>query len=434
MPYTNLLRTNFRQADIDAHVGPAKDFLERHQLAAAMVQTGERTLEEFLPDLVKRIADTRNLRMAWGYLSRHGGAAPGPNGMTYADLELFAVWELLRRIESSILQGRYVPGPVKAQVVSKGSGRGMRTLSLMNIEDRVVQRGIVQIIQPLLDPQFDAHSFGGRPGRSPFEALARADALMQAHGLTVWITEDIRNAFDMVPLGRLLDIIRKRLPNLEFVPLVARVIREDQRKGLLQGGPLSPLLMNLYLDHFLDRVWRQLHPDIPLLRFIDDILILCRPMDDPRALHAELQQLLQRAAMPLKGTAETAMHDLTHGQRADWLGFELTLGREGMEVRLLLSEQRGKWFDHLRENLLLSHEKTDSPFRASQVILGQIRQAGPCYLTTDREGLYATTREVAREMGFEEIPSFGEFQIAWNEGNQRWCDLRQSAAREFLSE
>src|SRR5436853_18013 len=116
MPYTNLLRPNFRQADIDAHSGPANDYLERYQQAAAEVAAGRRNVHEFLPDLVKRIADTRNLRTAWDYLSHGRGAAPGPNGLTYADLEDFAVWELLRRLKDSILEGRYVPGPVRTQV------------------------------------------------------------------------------------------------------------------------------------------------------------------------------------------------------------------------------------------------------------------------------------------------------------------------------
>jgi hypothetical protein len=116
------------------------------------------------PFLLSRIADPRTLRDAWDHLARQGGQAPGPNGLRYTDLSTAEAWELCRCLARALRDGTYHPGRQQVCWIEKGAGRNKRPLVLQNIEDRVVQRAIVTILQPLLDPLFDERRFP-RPGK-----------------------------------------------------------------------------------------------------------------------------------------------------------------------------------------------------------------------------------------------------------------------------
>ena len=169
-------------------------------------------------------------------------------------------------LRKTILDTTYRPGRDRRVPIPKASGHGTRTLLIQSIIDRLVQRAIVQTVQPYLDPTFDEQSYGYRPGCDRQQALARAERLALSANTWVWLTEDLKDAFNQVPQRRLLDVVRHRLPNEGIVRLIEHVVLTDTGRGLRQGGCLSPLLLNLYLDHHLDRRWRMRHPDLSLLR------------------------------------------------------------------------------------------------------------------------------------------------------------------------
>jgi retron-type reverse transcriptase len=219
-----------------------------------------------VPHLFARAIDTRNLRVAWDYLAASGGQAPGPDGWSYADLDHHETWALLRQLHRALEGGSYGPGPERRIQIPKTSGRGHRTLRLQNIVDRVVQRAVLQVLEPVLDPRFVDNSFGFRPRRGREQALARVEHLARHHQRWHWVTEDLQDAFDNVPLRRLEDILQQHLPEPRLRGLLARMLHTGRKRGLRQGGALSPLLLNVYLDHFLDRRWQQQQPDVPLLR------------------------------------------------------------------------------------------------------------------------------------------------------------------------
>ncbi len=246
----------------DWHVGDRNSFLRRHVAAAdAAVRHGPQAIHALSSRLLQRIGDARNLHIAWDFLRQHGGQAPGPNGHRYHQFEVPELWNVVRCIGAAVRESTYRPGPARRVKILKGSGRGYRTLTLHNIEDRAVQRGIVQIIQPLIDPRFDERSSGFRPGRGRQLALAQALAFTVQQNRRVWLVEDLRDAFDHVPHQRLLDVLRRTLPE-DVLQLIAHVIHNGGKHGLPQGSPLSPLLLNIYLDHFLDTPWRKLHPNL----------------------------------------------------------------------------------------------------------------------------------------------------------------------------
>ena len=306
-----------RLVPVGAHTGSAQDYLRRHERDAENAVRGNREAKRnFVSQLLKRTADPRNLRLAWDYLATKGGQAPGVDGMRFEELENAEAWELMRTVERAILDDKYRPAPDRMQKIPKSSGNGYRTLLIPTAIDRMVQRSIVQTIQPFLDPMFDDDSFGFRPGKDRLDALARAEQLTCGDGLWVWISEDIKNAFDQVPLSRLLDVAKRVLPDEGIVRLIERMIGTGSKRGLRQGGPLSPMLLNLYLHHHLDRPWRKHHADVPLIRVADDLLLLCRDRQAAERSYADLEMLLRPAGMPLKGTPQTTIQELNRGDSA----------------------------------------------------------------------------------------------------------------------
>jgi group II intron reverse transcriptase/maturase len=407
---------HYRPELVAAHTGDCESFLHRHALVAHdAVQQGAHQVRSLGAHLLGWIADARNLRLAWDYLAHNGGQAPGPSRRRFADFENQETWEYVRVIGKAIQYGSYRPGPVRRKDIPKGAGRGDRTLTIANIEDRVVARAVVQIIQPLYDPTFDENSFGFRPGRGRQLALAHAMTVTKQQERCVWLVEDLKQAFDRVPHGRLLDVLRMRLPE-NVVQLIERIIHNDSGRGLPQGSPLSPLLLNIYLDHFLDTRWRQLHPDLPLLRYADDLLILCHTEQEARSARPDLEQLLTPAAMLLKH-CEDSVSNLTLGQHAEWLGYQVA-----HKGRLTVTIAESSW-DGLRERLVLAHSKPQSPLRAYSTIRSWILQQAPCYADTDWAQAYVRLVETAKELDFDEIPSRNLVLSRWRRAYARWRRL-----------
>lgn len=400
---------------------------------AEALQRGRGRLSQLKPRLIGWIADHRNLRHACDHLATDGGPGAGPNGVAFHEIDSRASWSLVRSLSKIILDDRYRHGEVRTVRVPKSSGRGHRILSIANIQDRVVSRAIAQIMEPLLGAQFDQYSFC-RPGRGVFDALATANAYWQRQCRKVWIVNDVANAFDAVPLKRLMEIIKQRVPCQRVAALIAASMGIDREKGILQGSPLSQLLMNVYLDHFLDRPWRRQHPDTPLLRYMDDLLVLCGPKDDAERLFADLSRITQNAGLALKFDAATAIRDIGKGETADWLGFRIFNGASGIEPRLKLGDGPGDLPARLRSNLLEQHDHAESPLGAVCVIEGMIAQMGPTYLYDDIQFVYSVFRSVASELAFEEIPSREQFQDLWGRSYTRWANCQEKAIRNLNDE
>ena len=411
-----------RRRAADAHRGTRHDFLRRHEMDATEAARGSLVAKRaFASKLLKWIADHRNLHAALDYLASECGQGAGPDGLTYTDLADWDNWELVRTLSKAILNGTYRPGPDRIQWIKKTSGNGDRILRYPSVIDRVVQRAVVQVLQPFLDPMFDPLSFGYRPRRGVNHAVAHAERLAVDHGNWVWVTEDLKDAFDAVPQERLLQVMRKHVPDDGTMALLERLIRTESGRGLRQGGNLSPFLMNAYLDHVLDQPWRKRNPGQPQLRWADDSLIQCSGRTNAILRHQRLDELVRPAGMKLKGSPGSTIFDLGAGDSADWLGYRISRAEDRLRIVV-----REKSWDDLTDELKLCQTKHDSQLRAIRVIRGWVVFLGPCYPWMDVPGTYARISRLCSEQAFHEVPSLGVFSEWWTKAHERWEILRRA--------
>jgi hypothetical protein len=203
--------------------------------------------------------------------------------------------------------------------------------------------------------------------------------------------------------------------------LIERVVLTKTKRGLRQGGNLSPLLLNLYLDHFLDKKWLRQHPDLTLLRWADDLLVMSSAWEEAQQAYQDLRLLLSPTGMMLKGTPEQAIHDLRDSGYADWLGYRLSKGKKG----LVINTTESAW-DSLAEKLEQDQEKDCSPLRANQTIMGWISQLGPCFNSTDLIQTYARIVTLAHMQAFDEILTMEQVRQHWRSAYMRWQHVRRN--------
>ena len=226
---------------VTRHRGDCHDFLSRHRRQAREATTlGRSALKAIAPSLLYRVSDERTLYVAWNHLRKHGGRAPGPDGLRYDDHDDRETWRRCRGLRNRIRAGKYAPRPERVVMIAKGPGRGRRPLVIQSVLDRVVQRTVVEVVQPFLDPLFDDRSLGFRPGRGRLHALALAERLFASKGRKVWVTEDVRDAFLHVPLARLLQLVRNYLPADDLTDFIGAVLGNASTPGLHRAAPCRP--------------------------------------------------------------------------------------------------------------------------------------------------------------------------------------------------
>jgi group II intron reverse transcriptase/maturase len=413
---------------VSRHRGTPDDFITRHRRQARrMLGLGRAGIEKIAPALLRRISDERCSKVAWDYLSANGGQAPGPDGFRYDDFDEEDVWHECRQLRDQIRSRKYQPGDESVTWIPKASGRGKRPLVLQGIFDRVVQRACVEVLQPLLDPMFDARSFGYRPKKSHLHALALASRLASKQGRWVWVTVDLKDAFTSVPLKRLLGIVKKYLPDDELVRFLKTVVTSEKVKGLRQGGPLSPLLLNVFLHDHLDRKWRASQPDVPHARYADDLLLVCESPEEAAQAYDDVKELLRPTGMVIKESKDEAIKDLTKGCPAEYLGFKIRKAKGKERLTYGLSS---KAWDGLYESFRLAQDTDDPGYQAVLALTGWIGARGPSYRSLDHDHAYARVKNLAKKAGFAQLPSPRRVKQVWRAAHARWRKLCEGVKPE----
>src|ERR1700681_3864117 len=259
--------------------------------------------------LLHHIYNLDTLRLAYRSLKRE--AAPGVDGETWRHYGE-ALEENLQDLADRLKRGAYRAKPVRRVYIPKADGR-QRPLGVTALEDKIVQRATVEVLNAIYETDFLGFSYGFRPGRHPHRAL---DALYV--GLMTkqvnWVLDlDIRSYFDGISHEWLVKFVEHRVADRRVVRLIqkwlhAGVLEDGKRlrggEGTPQGGRASPLLANIFLHYAFDlwvQAWRRkrAHGDVIVVRFADDIVVGFHSQADADQFRAELTERMRKFNLEL---------------------------------------------------------------------------------------------------------------------------------------
>ena len=264
---------------------------------------------------------------AWVAVRTNNGA-PGIDKATLDQIEQeYGIDRLLGDLAVELRDGTYRPMPTRRVWIPKPGTSEQRPLSIPAVRDRIVQSACKIVLEPIFEADFLGCSFGFRPKRAPQDALqVLVDEAWRGRR---WVVEtDIANCFSAIPHERLMQAVEERVCDQAVLKLVRAMLRAGvmsdgmvrrEVTGTPQGGPISPLLCNVYL-HRLDRAWDTRAFGV-LVRFADDAVVMCRSRQQAEAALARLTQLLAELGLEPKAAKTRIVHLTEGGEGLDFLGF-----------------------------------------------------------------------------------------------------------------
>jgi len=275
-------------------------------------------------------------------MAKKNDGAPGIDGLTFEIIEESGAESFLRRIREELVTNTYRPRRARKKEIPKDGGTKVRVLSIPSIRDRIVQGALKLILEPIFEADFQAGSYGYRPKRTAQEAVARvAQAIVEEK--TRIIDLDLKAFFDNVQHSLLLEKVARRVQDEAVMHLLKMMLKATGKKGVPQGGVISPLVSNLYLnevDRMLEKAVNTTRNGnftrVQYARFADDVVVLidAHQWNDwlVRAVNRRLREELAKLRVAINED-KSRMVDLKKGESFTFLGFE---------YRRILS-LRGKW-------------------------------------------------------------------------------------------
>lgn len=230
------------------------------------------------PDILGKILDKDNLNRAYKRVKANKGA-PGVDGMT---IEQALPWlkEHNHELTERIRKGHYTPSPVRRAEIPKSDG-GVRKLGIPTVTDRIIQQAITQQLMPIFEPLFSDGSYGYRPGRSAKDAIQKIKEYAEK-GYTRAVVLDLSKYFDTLNHELLINILRRNVKDERVIQMIKRYLKSgvmengvvmETEEGSPQGGNISPLLANIYLNEFDQEFSKR---GVPCIRYADDIVLLAK--------------------------------------------------------------------------------------------------------------------------------------------------------------
>ena len=289
--------------------------------------------------LYVHICKMETLREAY-QMAKSNNGAPGIDGVTFAAIEESGPETFLRQIRDELVANTYRPMPARKKEIPKDGGK-VRVLSIPAIRDRVVQGALKLILEPIFEADFQPGSYGYRPKRTAHQAVNRvAQAIVEEK--TRIIDIDLRAYFDNVQHSLLLEKVARRVQDAAVMGLLKMILKATGKKGVPQGGVISPVRSNLYLTE-MDRMLEKAiattrygkYTSIQYARFADDLVILIDSHRRHEWLVRAVERRLREEVAKLRveiNEDKSRMVDLAKGGSFSFLGFEYRriLSRNGV--------------------------------------------------------------------------------------------------------
>jgi RNA-directed DNA polymerase len=281
--------------------------------------------------LIDKVYSAKNLEAAFRKVKGNRGAA-GIDRVSVAEFER-RLPEQLDRIRHELQEGTYQPRAIRRVYIDKPGRKEKRPLGIPTVRDRVVQTALRQVIEPIFEREFAPHSYGFRPRRGCKDALREVQRCLDAGKLLV-VDTDISKCFESIPHERLMTKVKRRIADQRVLKLIEQLLRQGvleelsewaPEKGTPQGSVISPLLANIYLndlDHQLS--------DISLVRYADDLVVLCRTEDEAKSALETLAAWMTEAELRLHPDKTRIVDMRRSGNSFEFLGYRFA--RQGKRV------------------------------------------------------------------------------------------------------
>ncbi len=378
-------------------------------------RTKKLRMHEHCHSLLKAVANPRMLAIAIDDIGRRKLLGDDPR----VSIPNWYPWDWLRDIQKRVLDGSFRRGKYMKFKIKKPGKKGFRTIEVPLDETRIVARNLSNLLTPILDPDFFDLSMGFRPRRSPAHCLAAARSLIN-QGMHHMVACDIRDAFGTVPKKRMLQILSSRLHQSPVMKLIEELLDPNRKRGIPQGLAISPICLNVYLDHLLDHWWGENFPSTVLVRYADDLAVFCDNQESAVDCYAALRDRIQKIGMQIKESPHEAIFDLSSGEHVNWIGFNLRWTDGKMRVQV----NESSWC-RLETSLLEWKHKCDKQDEGEPLTDFEIASIGTGWLTQKALGIRkAEVPAVAgqiRQLGDEIDLDLSQFtdeeaQIAWQTG------------------
>jgi RNA-directed DNA polymerase len=317
--------------------------------------------------VMDKVYTPANLRAAFTRVKANQGAA----GVDHQTIEQFesALAANLAQLADELQAGTYRPRDVRRHWIPKpGQPQELRPLGIPAVRDRVVQTALGNVIAPIFERDFAAQSYGFRPQRGSKEALRRTAQLLK-EGCTYVVDADVQSYFDTIPHERLLERVGTKISDGRVLALVEALLKQGvmdagkhwlPEEGTPQGGVLSPLLANLYLDP-LDHAMAQ--AGFEMVRYADDFVILCRSEEEAQRALAQVQQWTTQAGLKLHPD-KTGLVNAQDKGGFDFLGYHFERGlrwprkKSAQKLRATIRAQTKRTNGHSLKAIILDVNRT----------------------------------------------------------------------------
>lgn len=267
------------------------------------------------------------LQRAWKDVKKNSGSA-GIDKETIQQVEEIGVEKVLGEISEQLKEGKYQPLPVKRVEIPKDNGK-KRPLGIPVVRDRIVQAAVKIVIEPIFEADFKESSHGFRPKRNAHQAIEKIRKVCNNKGIWV-IDADIEGYFNNINHDKLMILIQQRISDRRILKIISKWLKAgimqdgkfvESKLGSPQGGVISPLLSNIYLN-YLDTVWEKHYSKIgKLIRFADDFVVVCKNYKDAQHAYKGIQMIMSKLELTLS-KEKTKIVSMWQGKQGfDFLGY-----------------------------------------------------------------------------------------------------------------